>query len=248
MSPLQEALEQDGFAIVRGVVPEREVAEMSRGFDRLVERAKSLGASEEVHGSRFVLDAEPFRLHRVVWCGGAEAALARYGDDPRFLKLASEALRSAQLVQLIQQAHFKFPGDGVSFALHQDGSNRRYGTDLWTDVDGRGSFVQITMAVDAMTPENGGLKMLAGTHRLGFVADPMTGALPKNALEGEVVDVRLAPGDVAIFGPFIVHGSAPNRGSSARRLFLQGYALPGANRRMYPGCGLGVPRTWAWGD
>jgi ectoine hydroxylase-related dioxygenase (phytanoyl-CoA dioxygenase family) len=84
--------------------------------------------------------------------------------------------------------------------------------------------------------------MLPGSHHQGFVADLQTGRIPPEALQGEPVTVELAPGDAAVFGPFVVHGSGPNRSAHARRLFLQGYTLPGANRRVYPGCGTGVTR------
>jgi ectoine hydroxylase-related dioxygenase (phytanoyl-CoA dioxygenase family) len=244
MAPLLRAqLEGQGFAIVRGVVPPSELAEISEAFDRLLAAARSMPGTAEAHGARFVLDAKPFRLHRVVWCGGAEPVLARYGSDPRFLGLAAQALGSTALVQLIQQAHFKLPNDSVDFAWHQDASNRRYGTPQWTDVNGCGSFVQVALAVDPMGARNGGLRFLPGSQAAGFVADPQTGELPPDAVdEARAVEAMLDPGDVVLFGPFVLHGSGPNTSAGTRRLFLQGYALPGANHRLYPGCGLGVAR------
>jgi len=236
-------LSAQGFAIVRGVLDPDEVGAIRAAFDRLLATARSLPETGEVAGARFVVDADPFRLHRVVWCGAAEPALGRFGDDVRYLQLAAAALGSRRLVQLIQQAHYKLPGDGVDFRWHQDASNRRYGK-RFTDLNGRGSFLQMALAVDPMTADNGPLRMLPGTHRLGFVADPDTGAIPDEHLAAaEPVDVLLSPGDLALFGPFVIHGSAANRSALPRRLFLQGYTLPGANQRVYPGCGLGEPRT-----
>ena len=236
-------LHREGFAVIPGAFDAADVARMARGFDHLLQRARGLPGTSDLDGSRFVLDADPFRLHRVVWCGGAAPELATYGTDPRFLQLAAAALGTSELVQLIQQAHYKLPGDGVDFGWHQDASNRRYGTEF-TDVGGNGSYLQLTVAIDPMTADNGPLRMVPGSHRLGFIADPATGALPAEVLGRiEPVDVLLDPGDLALFGPFVIHGSAPNHGPTARRLFLQGYTVPGANRRTYPGCGLGVPRT-----
>lgn len=230
-----------GFAVVRGLFTPDEVREISRAFDRLVDLARSGGPFGD---AAFVIDSDPFRLHRVVWCGAVDATLGRLGGDRRFLELAGQALDRTDFDQIIQQAHFKFPGDGVDFAWHQDASNRRYGSDLWTDLDGRGSFVQIALAVDAMTPDNGPLRMIPGSHRRGFFANPTTGVLPQDQFDpADAVDVELEPGDVALFGPFVVHGSSENTSDQSRRLFLQGYAVPGANRRVYPGCGTGVRRT-----
>ncbi len=225
-----------------------EVRSARAAFDGLLGVGRSLAAEAEdghvdLDGSRFVLDPEPFALRRVVWCGGAASDLARYGADERFVGLVAHVLGARPVVQLIQQAHYKLPGDGVDFAWHQDASNRRFGTDLFDDVNGRGSFVQVVVAVDPMTPANGPLQMLPGSHRQGFVADLETGRLPDAAVRGEPVTVELEPGDAAVFGPFVVHGSGPNLSTVARRLFLQGYTLPGANRRTYPGCGTGVTRA-----
>ena len=244
LARLQVALERDGFAVARGVFDPAEVHSLRLGFDRLLEVAQELIETGEVLGSHFVLDLDPFRLHRVVWCGAAAPRL-RLGDDRRFLELASHALQSSQLTQIIQQAHFKLPGDAVSFAWHQDASNRRCGTPLWSDVSGRGSFLQMALAVDPMTAANGPLRMIPGSHRQGFVADPTTGALPETSFDPDLgVDLLLEPGDLALFGPYVIHGSRGNNSASPRRLLLQGYALPGANRRIYPGCGRGIPRTF----
>ena len=240
---VRAALDRDGFAIVRNLLDPCDIAAIAAAFDDLLSLARTLSGPSDVHGSRFVVEPEPFRLHRVVWCGGASPTLAAFGHDPRVLAMASAALDSAALVQLIQQAHFKLPGDEVDFPLHQDASNRRYGTDEWVDVNGRGSFIQLAFPVDGMGPENGGIQLIPGSHRQGFIADPRTGALPDEALRGtEPVTPRLHPGDALLFGPFTIHGSGPNRSAHPRRLFVQGYALPGANGRHYPGCGLGQPR------
>lgn len=242
-SGLMQALEDQGFAVVRGLLPPDEVRSIASAFDRLLARARALDGTVDVGGARFVVDRDPFRLRRVVWAGGIEPVLARYGGDPRFLRVAAQALGADRFVQLIQQAHFKLPGDGVDFRYHQDASNRRYGSELFEDLNGRGSFVQLALAVDPMRPDNGPLRMIPGSHRLGFIADPLTGVLPAQGWDpASAIDLVLDPGDLAVFGPFVIHGSPVNTGDSARRLFLQGYAIEGANRREYPGCGTGVPR------
>ena len=51
--------------------------------------------------------------------------------------------------------------------------------------------------------------------------------------------VLMEQGSVLLLGPYTVHGSKPNRSRHARRVFINGYAYPGANRRIYPGEGAG---------
>ncbi len=238
-------MHEQGYLHIRALLPPAQVLDLQQAFSDVLALAKELPPTDpqDPHQAHFVRSWDPFRLHRVVWAGAASAPLALLGDDPAFLALAASVLGTLQMDQLIQQAHFKLPGDGVGFSWHQDASNRRYGSPLWRDINGRGSFVQIAVAVDPMGAHNGGLQVLPGSHRLGFVADPETGRIPEAHLDlSRAVHLDLAPGDAALFGPFLIHGSGPNTGRTSRRLFLQGYACRGANRRHYPGSGLGVPR------
>jgi len=46
-------------------------------------------------------------------------------------------------------------------------------------------------------------------------------------------------GDAIFFGPFTIHRSLPNRSAHRRRTFINGFAFPGANSRVYPGDGAG---------
>lgn len=233
------AYRRDGFAVARGVFGRRDIARMKQALSRLEGIAHGLDEDGKVmhRGTQFVIDREPemLRIHRIVWCAGASPVLDSLGRDPRLLGRVALLLRSRQFEQLINQAHFKMPGDGVSFEWHQDSRHRRYGTDLWTDIDGEGSFVETFTAVDPMTAENGPLRFIPGSHRLGHVTDA-SGKIPAELIdERDAVELHLDPGDVAFFGPFVFHSSEPNEGTTPRRAFLNGFALPGANRREYPG-------------
>jgi len=46
-------------------------------------------------------------------------------------------------------------------------------------------------------------------------------------------------GSVLLFGPYSFHCSAPNDSTRPRRMFINGFAYPGANTRIYPGDGAG---------
>ncbi len=236
-------LQTHGYMVVRNLIDRVTLRRMQRGFDRLLDIARTLPGTAEVANTQFIVSQDPFQLHRAVWASGAAPEL-QLGNDPRILRIARDVLDTETPVQIIQQAHYKLPGDGVSFKWHQDASNRRYGTDLWEDINGRGSFVQIAIAVDAMSADNGGLSFIPGSHRDGFIADPSTGNIPQGHFDPtQAVTPSLNPGDAVVFGPFVIHGSFANDSDHPRRTFLQGFASPGANRRDYPGCGTGVTRT-----
>lgn len=252
--PLSEAqlsaFFDDGVVIVRRVFDRVEVGMMRRAFERLRVAAGKLPGSGMHNGSQFVVGDRPDgkgtgnAIQRVVWCGAAEPVLDRLGRDKRLLRMAAQLLGSREMDQLINQAHFKYPGDGVEFAWHQDSRHRRFGTDLWSDLNGKGSFVETVTAIDPMTPDNGPLKFILGSPRRGHL-ETHPGSevfVPSNDAwfdEDDAFVVELEPGDVALFGPYVIHGSDPNEGEQPRRSFLNGFAYPGANKRVYPGDGAG---------
>ena len=235
-----------GFVLVRRVFARAEVQEMRAAFERLRETAGRLGETCMHEGAQFVLErgardaAVPVRIHRIVWCGAAESVLSRYGMDPRLLAMASQLLGSDEMNQLINQAHFKEPGDGVEFPWHQDSTHRRFGQEEnWRDVNGRGSYVQTVTAIDPIGEDNGPMHLIPGSCRLGHVAAAADGALPPSVDAGSAVAAAMEAGSVLLFGPYTFHSSPPNRSSRSRRIFINGYAYPGANSRVYPGDGAG---------
>jgi ectoine hydroxylase-related dioxygenase (phytanoyl-CoA dioxygenase family) len=226
-----------GYVVLPGVFRDSEIREIGEAFDRLREIATRLTRPQMIRGSYFVVNDH--RIDRIVWCGAAEPVLLRYGDDARLKWPSSQLLGSNEMEQLICQAHFKLPADGVGFGWHQDSDHRRYGTDEWTDVNGHGSFVQALIAVDAMNEENGPLMVVPGSGRKGHQYLKQSTAPLDAIFDGQARPVLMEPGSVLLLGPYTVHGSKPNRSKHARRVFINGYACPGANRRIYPGDGAG---------
>ena len=235
----------EGFTVASNVFSLAEVQEMRQAFQRLEQVAYRLRKTRMFKGSWFVLDplqtgsTPGVRLHRIVWCGAAEPVLSRYGKDPRLVRMASQLLGSPQMHQLINQAHFKLPDDGVAFPWHQDSTHRRYGQGQWKDVNGRGSYVQTVVAIDDVTEENGPLTFIPGSCRQGHLNLRPDGFLPDSLISSRAVTPTMTAGSVLLFGPYTIHCSKPNRSSRPRRVFINGYAYPGANTRLYPGRGAG---------
>jgi ectoine hydroxylase-related dioxygenase (phytanoyl-CoA dioxygenase family) len=229
-----------GFTVQPDVFAAAEVAQMREAFDRLESTARRIGSTAMHNGSQFVVDTTPenrIKIHRIVWCGAAEPVLSGFGSDPRLLELAAQLLGSRSMNQLINQAHFKLPGDGVAFPWHQDSTHRRYGMAEWTDVNGRGSYVQTITALDDIGEDNGPLLFIPGARdHLGL---PPDGTLPPWLDPATAVPATMRAGSVLLFGPYSVHGSQPNTSTRPRRTFINGYAYPGANARIYPGEGAG---------
>jgi len=242
----QGAFFVEGFVVRPGVFSAAEVVEIRSAFVRLEAMARRLECTGHYRGALFVLGSTAVagaagarRIDRIVWCGAAEPKLSEFGQDPRLVGPAAQLLGSREMSQLINQAHFKLPGDGVEFPWHQDSTHRRYGQGCWTDVNGRGSYVQTVVAVDDMTEQNGPLQFIPGSCRLGHLELAEGQLPPAGADPAQAVTLTLPAGGVAFFGPYTFHRSLPNSSSSPRRLFVNGFAYPGANTRVYPGEGAG---------
>ena len=239
------AYHRDGFLLVRAVFTAPEILIIRNAFLRLNQCSQQLTGDATINTSRFVIGPAPalskhaVATHRVVWAGGVEPALEKFGKDQRLLHLAGTILNSETMVQLINQAHFKYPGDGVAFPWHQDSKHRRQGTDLFRDLNGQGSFVETITAVDPMTKSNGPLEILVGSHKRGHLGEAYPDQLVQLLSEYPTRTIEMEAGDVLLLSPFTSHRSLPNEGETSRFAFLNGFALPGASRRIYPGCGLG---------
>ncbi len=241
-----EAFFERGFVVQPDVFSALEIEEIRHAFERLEKAARLLRETGMHRGSQFVLETtrdengvEQVRIQRIVWCGAAEPVLSEYGKDPRLLQMAASLLGSNEMNQLINQAHFKLPGDGVEFPWHQDSTHRRYGQGEWNDANGRGSYVQTVIAVDDVTEENGPLLFIPGSAQLGHVDLPPEGTLPQGIDPGTAVAATMRTGSVLLFGPYVIHASRPNRSTRPRRTLINGFAYPGANSRVYPGEGAG---------
>jgi len=224
-----------------------EVQEMRRCFDELERAAAHLTSTGLYRGSHFVLGQKNNEqvIKRVVWAGGCQPYLLNIGADQRLTLPCSQLLGSRKLEQLLNQAHFKRPNDGVIFGWHQDIQHRDKGAGTWRDINGRGSFVQTLILLDEMTADSGPLQFMPGSSQWGRVDfgdhdydDPgYDPRVPAKFRQEDAITISGAPGDVLFFGPYTAHASFENTSQHYRRVLINGYACPGANGRDYPGDG-----------
>jgi len=241
-SDFSEAFRKDGYVIVPDVFSPVEIRKISQSFDRLQKAAASLNKTTLKDGTQFVVENQ--KILRIVWVAAHEPLLRDLGADKRITQNVGQLLGSASMDHLICQAHFKLPGDQVSFTWHQDAEHRGFGTEDWKDLNGTGSYVQTIVAIDPMTEENGPVMILPRSHRDGFLGLNQPGVRREKVVpEDRLVSVKMDPGSVMFFGPYLVHGSKPNNSQKPRRIFINGFAYPGANSRKYPGEGSGYRLT-----
>jgi ectoine hydroxylase-related dioxygenase (phytanoyl-CoA dioxygenase family) len=140
-------------------------------------------------------------------------------------------LLGGDLKQIINQIHWKGPGGASEFAWHQDAQFREP-AEAFRNL--AGSYVQTGLAIDPHKSDSGCMRFLPGSHRGGDLQletprEVLGVALNDSVLEGaglsagDAVEVVLEPGDVALWSPFLVHGSGVNRSDHQRRLYVNGY-------------------------
>lgn len=137
--------------------------------------------------------------------------------------------------------HAKGPEYGTPFPMHQDHP-------FYAHDDGR--FIDAIVHVDAATEENGCLKFLRGSHRLGALqhirGEGISPHLPTDKYRIEdAVSCPADAGDVVLFSIHTIHGSSLNRSKSWRRIVRIGYRNP--RNRQTAGQALNRPGTMVRG-
>lgn len=237
MTALADAIAQyreEGYAVVRGFFPAAEVAAVAAAFDRHWREGMAHRASFR-HGNLFYRQGKDPRLGKILrlvqWPAYVDPVLEGVRRDPRWLDLLGPLL-GPDIKQIINQLHWKTPGaSAAEFAFHQDVRFRRP-RQAYRDLEH--SYVQTGLAIDPHRAENGAMRLLPGSHRLGERDVAGAGAVLDQAMAEErlaaagldparLIDLELEPGDVALWNLFTIHGSGPNRTRADRRFYLNGY-------------------------
>jgi hypothetical protein len=225
---------RDGYAIVRGFFSADEIDEIGGALDQLYAEGVAHGRCFR-HGNLFYNVAreregsEPL-VRMVQWPSYHQRVLNAVRLDTRFVQLL-EPLIGLTLKQIINQIHWKAPGSLGDFAWHQDSRFRRPETayrNLAT------SYVQTGVAIDPHTPESGCMRIIPRSHLRGDLdmdcsKKALGTAMTDDALEAvglaesDAVDLLLEPGDLALWSPYLVHGSGKNTSDHKRRLYINGY-------------------------
>ena len=225
---------RDGYAVVRGFFNSDELAEIAKALDQLYAEGMAHGRCFR-HGNLFYNvareseNSEPL-VRMAQWPSYHQPVLNSVRLDRRFVELL-EPLIGRNLKQIINQVHWKAPGSLGDFAWHQDSRFRRPPSayrNLAT------AYVQTGLAIDPHTKASGCMRVIPRSHLRGDLdmdcsKKAMGTAMTDRALEGvglcaeEAADLLLEPGDLALWSPYLVHGSGKNMSDHKRRLYINGY-------------------------
>ncbi len=222
-----------GYAVVRGVFSPDEVAEIAAAIDAIHAEGVAHGRSFR-HGNLFYNVAPDDRgeplVRMVQWPSYHNAVLNAVRLDPRWVDLLAPLI-GGDLKQIINQLHWKAPGSRGDFAWHQDSRFRK------PDAAYRNlgsSYIQTGLAIDPHTPQSGAMRMIPNSHRAGPLdidtsTEVLGNAMTDDALRdagidpAKVIDLEMEPGDIAMWSPYLVHGSGRNTADHQRRLYINGY-------------------------
>lgn len=225
-----------GYAVVRGVFGPDDIERLSRRFDGVKQRFQNIDSTPTHENVRSIINDDGDHgavLRMVQWPAFIDPVLHDYRIEPRLLGLL-EPLLGNDLKQITNVLFWKEPGtDCNHIGFHQD---CRFRKPAGAFRDLGASYIQTGIAVDPHRPENGAMKVYPGSHLRGDLALDLDSSVSRTGMSDAVlrdrnldpdrlVDLVLEPGDVALWGPYTVHGSAPNISRIDRRFYVNGYVV-----------------------
>lgn len=211
---VRDTYDRSGYVIFRSVLDAALIAEASDHVAWL--QARHPGVRPEQLGHQYVKD-DPFWL--------------RLAGDDRLLDIAGLFV-GPDIAMFASHYISKPPYSGQPVLWHQDAA-------FWPLEPME--VVTLWLSVDEATPDNGCMRVIPGSHR-GDVAAKRANTAVASVLGEEIaaevdesaaVDIVLAPGDVEVHHPNIVHGSNANT-SPRRRCGLTIRYIPTSTRITGP--------------
>ncbi len=264
--------DQNGYLIIKHLYTKEDVEKMVEIANRLKEIALRMANNlpednptiieaknnhKSFHncykGTKFVFKYPPNKavpsIARIIWAGAIEPDLLNYSQDSKLTISVSQILKNPYANHLASQVHYKIPGDGVNFPIHQDIRGiKKLNNNIWPNVDARGGTVTCIIAIDAMTNDNGPIIVVPKSHKYGLLdlasqdeASTNEVKLIKHRFDpvADVLTITMEPGDVLFMHGHLLHYSNANNFSNERKVLLNEFSFPGLMQHLVPGQGSG---------
>ncbi|MFF7710784.1 phytanoyl-CoA dioxygenase family protein [Pseudomonas sp. NPDC007930] len=228
-----EQFHKDGYLVVEGVLSAAEVAGLQQDFDQWVEtsRAHTEGWGETQDGrERFDLEAD----HR------ADHPSLRRVSSPTeisqaYFQVAMKSRMAAIAGQLIGGSGARFHHSKINSKLPRTATKVEWHQDFLFTPHSNDDIVTALLMVSDVTPENGPLNVIAGSHKGPLWShwhnERFTGAVGKD-VEAEHCQAPVAcygpSGSVCFMHTRLLHASSPNETEHPRTLFISVYAAEDA--------------------
>lgn len=213
----QAAMQRDGFLVLRNLVTPGELGELDSELQRLASSYRELQAVRE-----------GFNVERPEkWPDPQSPVFRKIGGivdhSPAFRRLCLDR-RLIEVLQQVMAERIRLWRDVVMMKQARVGREKPWHQDSvywpWKPYRQVSAFI----ALDAMTPENGCLQVIPGSH---LQALPHHGKESQVALspeqQAQTLYVPLQAGDVLFFHGLLLHASEPNRSGRHRRVIIYSY-------------------------
>jgi ectoine hydroxylase-related dioxygenase (phytanoyl-CoA dioxygenase family) len=243
MQDLVARLHAEGYAIVRGFLSPAETAEISAETQRMYQEGLKHHATYRDKNLLFEVLDDPKANRRVVlqahWTAWISPPMERMRRSEKYFAVL-EPFLGADIKQITHQVHWKPPGAKyTSYRFHQDA---RFREGSIKDFSHHQSTVTTGLAIDPQTVENGALRIIPRSHRLGYLGLSDDGPIMVGQTQDEelrragldpssIVACEMAPGDLLLWTLFTVHGSAANLSDYDRRFMINSYVRAGDSDR-----------------
>src|SRR5271154_5114515 len=232
MQEVIDAVKSQGYAIIRGFLSPGETAEIGAEVDRMYQEGLKHHATYRDKNLLFEVLDDPKAKRRVVlqahWTAWISPLMERMRRSEKFFKVL-EPFLGPDIKQISHQVHWKPPGAKYTFyRFHQDA---RFREGNIKDFRYAHSTVTTGLAIDRQTVENGALRVIPKSHRLGYLGLSDDGPIMVGQTQDEelrragldpsaMVTCEMEPGDLLLWTLFRVRGSAPNVSRIDRRFMI----------------------------
>jgi len=207
---------EQGYLVVERLFGPADLARLEAATAALVERSRGVSAHDEVFELEPDHAPEAPRLQRIKAPHKVDAAYLNLLCDERLLAVLRRLLGPAVRLQN-SKLNLKASG-GAPVEWHQDWVFYPYSND---------DVLAAAVMIDAMTPDNGPLMLVPGSHRgpvyshhsEGLFCGAVDAAVAREALK-RAVPVTAPAGSVSFHHVRMLHGSDVNRSGADRRLLL----------------------------
>ncbi|XP_047470682.1 phytanoyl-CoA dioxygenase, peroxisomal-like isoform X1 [Penaeus chinensis] len=215
LTPEQKKFYDDNGYVVIDVLTKEQTDELSRDYDDIFKRkadsnleATWQGDWNKKAGVTQVQSIHGLQMH--------SAAFTRLLLHEKMLDACEDVMNTSDILLHHTKAHLKPPGTGSPFPMHQDYHYFPFKND---------SMIAVFVSLDDADPQNGGLCVYPGSHKLGPQEDcssvPGWHYLSQEKFPIEkATPLTLKRGQVVIFSYLLIHGSYDNTSDRVRRMFL----------------------------
>ena len=221
----------NGYAIARGLLDREYVTRLVEEADRLYQTGIRYRTTTDTETVRWLVvdgPSQPPVLRGAQNVASISPLFDSLRVSPAILNLLKPFI-GPNLVSIVNTLFWKEPGEvNTRIAFHQDAMFRKP-EESFRNLGS--SYVQLGIALDPHGPENGGLKIVAASHRGGdhkvmrdqsvMVSSCDDGDLSEYGYErDQLLNIELSPGDAILWHPHLVHGSPANRSKTMNRRFV----------------------------